>query len=60
MKKKLISVAGFYDTKEQLYFRGAECATGNLKRLRPGSNRLRVVVNLNVAAQSVIRVPSVS
>jgi len=26
-----------------LYFRGAECTTGNLMRLRPGSNRLHVV-----------------
>ena len=26
-----------------IVFKGAECTSGNVKRLRPGSNRLRVV-----------------
>ena len=37
-----------------IVFKGAECTSGNVKRLRQGSNRLRVVVklNLNIAAES--------
>ena len=41
-----------------MYFRGAECATENLKRLRARSIVCVLYLNLNVA-ESVIRVPSV-